>query len=287
MVSPTTNSGIDDLAAHSAAYTQPAAEQPAAARPRRGWLLVIFIATYASAFGIAARLLLEAAGSEELPGIRPARAFLSPLHRGLDVAEDGSPAGPCDLCCAVRRVVLLLLLDRDFSYVTALYIPLSYQAAVVFGGRIRWLWVGALVLLTAVSLVATWGLLHGLGLALTIMAFAVVVPVLAVASQQIEAARAESRTMVDDLQETHQRLKKYAAEVEDLAVLEERNRLARELHDSVSQAMFGIQLATRSAQIMRTKDPEAVRAQIEQLQVLTQDALARMRGFISELRPKS
>ena len=91
----------------------------------------------------------------------------------------------------------------------------------------------------------------------------------------------------DELEETHRRLKKYAAEVEDLAVLEERNRLARELHDSVSQAMFGIQLATRSAQILRKKDPEAVPAQLEQLQTLTHEALARMRGFISELRPKS
>jgi signal transduction histidine kinase len=119
------------------------------------------------------------------------------------------------------------------------------------------------------------------------MAFAVVIPGLVMASQQIEAARAESRQMVTELEEAHLRLKEYVAQVEELAVIEERNRLARELHDSVSQAMFSIQLVTRSAQILRKKDPEAVRAQIEQLQVLTQDALVRMRGFISELRPKS
>ena len=80
--------------------------------------------------------------------------------------------------------------------------------------------------------------------------------------------------------------REYATEVEDLAVRQERNRLARELHDSVSQALFGIQLAARSAQIMRAKEPDALPAQLEQLQELTQDALVRMRGFIAELRPK-
>ena len=92
--------------------------------------------------------------------------------------------------------------------------------------------------------------------------------------------------MLSDLEATNEQLKEYAAEVEELAAVEERNRLARELHDSVSQAMFGIVLATRSAQIMRERDPAGVPAQLERLQVLTQDALARMRGFISELRPK-
>ena len=117
------------------------------------------------------------------------------------------------------------------------------------------------------------------------MAVTVAFPALALASRDIENSRAESREMVAELQTTNERLRAYAAEVEELAVIEERNRLARELHDSVSQAMFSVQLATRSAQIMLQKDPQAVEAQLEQLQTLTHDALARMRGFISELRP--
>jgi signal transduction histidine kinase len=75
--------------------------------------------------------------------------------------------------------------------------------------------------------------------------------------------------------------------VEELAAMEERNRLARELHDSVSQTMFSLLLATRSAQILLERDPVRVRPQLEQLQELTQSALAQMRSLIAELRPKT
>jgi signal transduction histidine kinase len=282
MVLPTANS-------RTGGDPGPSPAQPAAAaQPQRGWLLAAFIAVYIIALALAARLLLVAGETGNLSWYVGLLVVFFVLYTLVWVRPRMSPPWLHAIFvvqCAV--VIVLLLLDRDFDYVTGFFAVLSYQVAVVFEGRTRWLWVGALVLLIAGSLIAVWGLLRGLGFALTTMAFAVVVPGLAVASQEIEAARARSREIVDELEETHRRLRKYAAEVEDLAVLEERNRLARELHDSVSQAMFGIQLATRSAQIMRKKDPEAVPAQLEQLQALTHEALARMRGFISELRPKS
>jgi signal transduction histidine kinase len=75
--------------------------------------------------------------------------------------------------------------------------------------------------------------------------------------------------------------------VDELAALRERNRLARELHDSVSQAVFSIVLAVRSAQLMREREPDRVEEQLALLQELTQNALARMRAFIADLRPRS
>ncbi|HLA82136.1 MAG TPA: histidine kinase, partial [Thermoleophilia bacterium] len=159
--------------------------------------------------------------------------------------------------------------------------------ALVFSGRARWIWTGSLVVLIGASLMVALGPFRGLGLAMTTMAVAIAFPALAVASREIELARADSQKMVADLEATHQRLEEYAAQADELAVMEERNRLARELLDSVSQAMFSILLATRSAQIMQQKDPDGVPAQLEQLQALTQEALVRMRGFIAELRPKT
>ncbi len=184
-------------------------------------------------------------------------------------------------------VLGLLFLEPEADSATVFFALLSYQAAVVFTGRVRWLWVGVLVALIAGSLMVASGAAGRPGIGPHQHGLRPGLPGLAVASQEIEAARARSRRMVDELEQTHEQLERHAAEVEELSVLEERNRLARELHDSVSQAMFGVLLATRSAQIMLDKDPQAVPAQIEGLQGLTQDALARMRGFISELRPKS
>ena len=76
---------------------------------------------------------------------------------------------------------------------------------------------------------------------------------------------------------------------EQTAALEERHRLARELHDSVSQALFSMTLHARTAQRhlesagLAADHPVAV--EVEQLHGLTQAALAEMRALIFELRP--
>ena len=73
------------------------------------------------------------------------------------------------------------------------------------------------------------------------------------------------------------------------AAVEERQRLARELHDSVTQSLFSITLFARAAEIGLTQagiDPDSpVGRSIGQLRVLTKGALAEMRALIFELRP--
>jgi signal transduction histidine kinase len=70
-----------------------------------------------------------------------------------------------------------------------------------------------------------------------------------------------------------------------LAATKERNHLARELHDSVTQTIFSITLTAKSARMLLDKDPGQVVPQLDHLQELAQGALAEMRGLIFELRP--
>lgn len=70
-----------------------------------------------------------------------------------------------------------------------------------------------------------------------------------------------------------------------LAVLEERQRLARDLHDSVSQALFSANAMTEALPRLWDRDPEAVRRYLPQLHRLTSGALAEMRSLLLELRP--
>ena len=183
-------------------------------------------------------------------------------------------------------VLVLLSLNPQLDFVTTLFVLLSYQAALVFTGPTRWMWVGILVLLTPGSLTFYLGL-KGLALGLVTMAFGIVLPAYVTVIEETEMARAKSQAMLDELQETHQQLQSYADQVEELAAMDERSRLARELHDSVSQTMFSIVLNTRSTQILLERNPDRVRPQLEQLQELTQNALAEMRGLIAQLRPKN
>ncbi|MEI8306355.1 MAG: GAF domain-containing protein [Chloroflexales bacterium] len=69
------------------------------------------------------------------------------------------------------------------------------------------------------------------------------------------------------------------------AVLEERNRLARELHDSVSQQLFSMTLTAQAARAQVEKNPQRAAAQLERLQETATAALAEMRALIFQLRP--
>jgi signal transduction histidine kinase len=73
-----------------------------------------------------------------------------------------------------------------------------------------------------------------------------------------------------------------------LAALQERQRLARELHDSVSQALYGIALGTRTAQTLAERGETAqIPEPLRYVSSLAEAALAEMRALIFELRPES
>ena len=71
----------------------------------------------------------------------------------------------------------------------------------------------------------------------------------------------------------------------ELAASEERAHLARELHDSVTQALFSMTLQSRSLELLMARDPSQVPGKLAELRELQKDALAEMRALIFELRP--
>ena len=73
----------------------------------------------------------------------------------------------------------------------------------------------------------------------------------------------------------------------ELSIVEERNRMARELHDSVSQKLFGLVLGAESAGTLLDRDPEAAAEQVARIGELAQEALGELRELIFELRPAS
>ncbi|MEX1159140.1 MAG: histidine kinase [Thermomicrobiales bacterium] len=71
------------------------------------------------------------------------------------------------------------------------------------------------------------------------------------------------------------------------AALEERQRLARELHDSVSQALYGIGLGARTARTLLDRDPRSAVEPLDYVLQLAEAGLTEMRSLIFELRPES
>lgn len=71
---------------------------------------------------------------------------------------------------------------------------------------------------------------------------------------------------------------------QEMALAQERNRLARDLHDSVNQLLFSVTLTARAG-IEMTDVPE-IKETFSEIQQLTQEALTEMRALIWQLRPK-
>ncbi len=68
---------------------------------------------------------------------------------------------------------------------------------------------------------------------------------------------------------------------------EERNRLARDLHDAVSQTLFSASIIAEVLPRLWEKDPDAGRESLKMVRELTRGALAEMRTLLFELRPSA
>ncbi len=181
--------------------------------------------------------------------------------------------------------LFLVVLHPRLDFTNVLMVMLSYQAAMIFSGRARWAWVVGLLVLIILSETVLLGV-YGLALALLPATVAIVLPAFVAITQEIETGQRNQQALVDKLQQANRQLTSYAGQVEELSAIQERNRLARELHDSVSQTMFSISLHSRAARILLERDPGRIKPLLEKLQSLTQDALKEMRSLINGMRPR-
>lgn len=71
----------------------------------------------------------------------------------------------------------------------------------------------------------------------------------------------------------------------DTSAQQERIRLARELHDSIKQQLFGISMGAAAAQARWTSDPQGAREAIDDVQRSAQEAMAEMNALLQQLSP--
>jgi signal transduction histidine kinase len=71
----------------------------------------------------------------------------------------------------------------------------------------------------------------------------------------------------------------------ELSIVEERNRIARELHDAVAQKLFSLRLTADAAATVVDRDPAAAAAQLETVRRLAADAAGELRSIVDGLRP--
>jgi signal transduction histidine kinase len=100
-----------------------------------------------------------------------------------------------------------------------------------------------------------------------------------------DRSRDELGQLVSDLNSMAEQLKSLLSARQALAVVEERNRLARELHDSVKQQMFTSALLVRAARKLVPRDPKGAQQHLIQAEELSEQAQQELSAAIQALRP--
>lgn len=181
--------------------------------------------------------------------------------------------------------MLLIILDRA-DFLAILFAILSMQVMYRFRPRIGRYCVGLFAPIILFSLTASYNTLEAIALTLIYTGLNIFLAFYSRATQRALAVRAQNEKMVEELEANNRQLKAYAQQIEQLAVARERMHMARELHDSVTQTIFSMNLTTQSTLMLLERDPSRVASQLDHLNQLAQSALSEMHVLISELRPE-
>ncbi|GIV66286.1 MAG: hypothetical protein KatS3mg047_0679 [Bellilinea sp.] len=157
----------------------------------------------------------------------------------------------------------VILLPRRISYFAQFSILLAYVVAVyAFSDNLQSVW-------------------EGLPIFFAGLVFIVVFTQMALNE---EASRREVERLVGELTHANQQLRDYAAQIEDLAIIKERNRLAREIHDGLGHYLTSIHMQIKAASALLNNDPQKSAQHLQKAITLTQEALSDVRQSVGTLR---
>ncbi len=205
------------------------------------------------------------------------------LYLGLGLVYWYFPCSRPHVYLAVELgIVTLLLILHPMAMI--LGFTLSAEAMSFFPNRTGAGWVAALVLISlpVLSMHFGWqvGILSALGVGLGYASFGL----MTYARKQADRDRQHSQALLSELQEAHRQLKEYTEKVETLAVAEERNRLAREMHDTLGHRLTVAAVQLEGAQRLMLSDPERAARMVGTVREQVSEALAELRKTVATLR---
>jgi signal transduction histidine kinase len=99
-----------------------------------------------------------------------------------------------------------------------------------------------------------------------------------------ERSRAEVTRLASELQLANRKLGEYAVQAEELSATRERNRMAREIHDTVGHVLTVVNVQLEAARAMLDRDEASARDALDKAQALTQQGLGEIRTSVAALR---
>ncbi len=96
--------------------------------------------------------------------------------------------------------------------------------------------------------------------------------------------RREVERLAVELREANHKLSEYASKIEELAIMRERNRMAREIHDSLGHYLTVANVQIRAAQAIMDQNPAKAQDALQKASKLTQEGLQEVRQSVATLR---
>jgi signal transduction histidine kinase len=190
----------------------------------------------------------------------------------------------------LTRIVLIEILCwlDQFRYTPFLYLIVLFLACLYFGELVGY-WLALLVwivyFIKHMLYSADW-LSNGTEqhyLLLFTVGILLVITLARVYTKE-KASRTRAEELLAEVEESHQQLKEYADQVEELATTRERNRLARDIHDTLGHYLTVINVQLEKAQAFRDKKPEEADQAVSDAKRLASEALQDVRRSVGALR---
>ncbi len=113
--------------------------------------------------------------------------------------------------------------------------------------------------------------------------------VIGMCAMALEAVRRKERAenLFAKLETAHTELKRYAEQARELAISEERNRVAREIHDSLGHYLVVVNVQLEAAGKLLDRDPEKAREAVARAKTAASETLSEVRRSVRALKPSA
>ena len=183
-------------------------------------------------------------------------------------------------------IIGAMLLYFELDFFALLFLPLGGQAMFLFPRKTAFVWIAIFGIAIIVGQTIQFGWPGGLSFTFLYLAGLLFVASFSTLMMRADEARLRSDQLLDELQGVHRQLQEYAGQAEELATAKERNRLARELHDSVAQTLYGLTLQAEAAsRKLNQGQTDEVGNYLREIRESAQQTLQETRLLIFELRP--
>ena len=167
--------------------------------------------------------------------------------------------------------------------VVVLFFVLSSEVTMMYPPRLAAAWIALFSLITLAAYWAVTGV-EGLMAVPIYVAGYIFFAIFAQQTARAESARAESERLLAELQDAHRQLQEYAAQAEELAVQQERNRMAREMHDTLGHRLTVSAVQLQAAQRLLPGAPEKAGEMVGAVLEEIREGLRELRRTVATLR---